>query len=118
MRLPCRVWSPYGAFSDLLGVTKNISRTGVLVLIRKSNGIPETIPGVGEVAHLFVDLPHSPNFEPRCMDCATRVVRVSAVDADTHEIAFEIGKIRVCGRDEQPEAVSLLPEFAGCEHLQ
>jgi len=117
LRLPCRVWSPHKTFSDLLGVTKNISRTGVLVLIQ-SSGIPEIAPKVGEEARLFLDLPHSANFEPRCLDCATRVVRVSALDADAREIAFEIEKIRVCGRDAQPEAVFLFPELAGGDRVQ
>ena len=51
------------------------------------------------------------------MDCTTKVVRLNHVEYEGHEIAFEIDKIRVCGRDEQPEAVSLIPALSG-DYLQ
>jgi hypothetical protein len=57
-------------------------------------GVSEVLPRVGEIAHLEIDLPTSPNFSPRFLDCMAVVVRV--LDQTDHlAVAFELRRVRV-----------------------
>jgi hypothetical protein len=70
-----------------------MSRTGVLATFVRP-GASEVLPQVGEIAHLEIDLPTSPNFSPRILDCMAIVMRV--LDQTDHlAVAFELRRVRV-----------------------
>ena len=70
-----------------------MSRTGVFARFVHP-GASEVLPRVGEIAHLEIDLPTSPNFSPRFLDCMAVVVRVLD-QADHLAVAFELRRVRV-----------------------
>jgi len=70
-----------------------MSRTGVLATFVHP-GASEVLPRVGEIAHLEIDLPTSPNFSPRILDCMAVVVRVLD-ETDRLAVAFELRRVRV-----------------------
>jgi hypothetical protein len=70
-----------------------MSRTGVLARFTRP-GASEALPKVGETALLEIDLPTSPNFSPRILDCMAIVMRV--LDQTDHlAVAFELRRVRV-----------------------
>jgi hypothetical protein len=71
-----------------------MSRTGVLVKF-SHRGASEVLPKVGEIAFLEIDLPSSQSISPRFLDCVGVVVRISEVEADHLEVAFELRRLRV-----------------------
>ena len=92
--LPCHVTSPDTRFVRVGGTTLNMSRTGVLVRFYHL-GASEVLPQVGEVAPLEIDLPRSPRFSPKFLQCMAVVVRVVAVESDHLAVAFEFRWVRV-----------------------
>ena len=79
-----------------------MSRTGVFARFVHP-GASEVLPRVGEIAHLEIDLPTSPNFSPRILDCMALVVRV--LDQTDHlAVAFELRRFRV---EERPTKESV-----------
>ena len=94
LALPCHVNSPDTRFVRVDGTTLNMSRTGVLVRFYHL-GASEALPKVGEVAPLEIDLPTSPSFAPRFLQCMAEVVRVVAVESDHLAVAFELRRVRV-----------------------
>ena len=94
LALPCHVTSPYGRCIRIAGTTLNMSRTGVLVRFYHV-GASEALPKVGEVTVLEIDLPTSPSFAPRYLQCMAVVVRVVAVETDHLAVAFELRRVRV-----------------------
>lgn len=94
LALPCHVTSPYSRLVRIGGTTLNMSRTGVLVRFYDL-GASQVLPQVGEVAPLEIDLPTSPSFSPRFLQCMAVVVRVVAVETDHLAVAFELRRVRV-----------------------
>jgi hypothetical protein len=93
LRLACRVTSWDGHFEEMLGTTTDMSRTGVRVVF-----LDEVAPlklHIGETACVLVDLPRSPYFTPRKLECICRVVRIEDKDPAGPTAAFEIVRTRV-----------------------
>ncbi len=97
LRLACRVTSWDGHFEEMLGTTTDISRTGVRVVF--SDEVAPLKLHIGETACVLVDLPHSPYFTPRKLECICRVVRIGDEDPTRPTAAFEIARIRVRERN-------------------
>jgi hypothetical protein len=71
-----------------------MSRTGALVRFYHVDA-SEVLPKVGESAPLEIDLPTSPSFAPRYLQCMAVVARVVAVETDHLAVAFELRRVRV-----------------------
>jgi hypothetical protein len=94
LSLACSCLSPASKFGQLAGTTLDMSRTGVLARLTKP-GASEVLPQAGETARLEIDLPASPIFSPRFLNCMARVVRVVDVETDHITVAFELRRVRV-----------------------
>jgi PilZ domain len=99
LRLACRVTSPDERFAEIQGTTTDISRTGVRVVFKDMAAVPTLC--IGETACVLMDLPQSPYFTPRLLECIGRVVRVGDTDPGGTAVAFEIIRTRVRERDGQ-----------------
>ena len=97
LRLACRVTSWDGHFEEMGGTTTDISRTGVRVVFPDEVALP--MLHIGETACVLVDLPHSPYFTPRQLECICRVVRIGDEDPTGPTAAFEIVRTRVRERN-------------------
>jgi hypothetical protein len=87
-------------FRELWGFTRNISRSGVLVGLEKVT-VAELRGTIGEVAEINIDLPHSPNFSPRCLIFLTRVLRIAVAESPAPSVACQIGRFRVEDQDKR-----------------
>ncbi len=93
LRLACRVTSPDGRFEELRGTTADISRTGVRVVFL--DDVPQLNLQAGEIACVLIDLPRSPCFTPRQLECIARVVRSADNGCAGPATAFELIRTRV-----------------------
>jgi len=100
LSLVCRVTLAWRESRELTGSTANISRSGVKIVFQDVKDRSE-LPGVGESVRILIDLPHSTNIAPRCMECLGAAVRVETVEDVRFAVAFEIRRIRVCDRSGQ-----------------
>jgi len=94
LRLKCRVsrlWSKSKAFP---GVTENFSRSGILVRFSSVEAVELCSNRVSPVK-IVVELPQSPSFPGRCLECMGYVVRIAEADTPAPLVAFEIGRIQV-----------------------
>jgi hypothetical protein len=80
-----------------------MSRTGVLARFTRP-GASEALPKVGETALLEIDLPTSPNFSPRFLQCMAIVERVLNEGNENLSVAFELRRIRVEDRHKKTPA--------------
>ena len=92
VRLRCQVFSPAGAFENLSGVTRNMSRCGLLVGLEQTDPLSR-LPVAGQAARIVLELPGSAP-EQRCVECRGRVVRV---DRDSPSVAFEFQRFQFIG---------------------
>lgn len=116
LKLSCHVSSPLKTFGEMDGVTENISRTGILVVC-ESGGRTQAVPTVGDVARVVVNLPKSHRFEPRCLDCLAKVVRVGP-DIGPRYLAFEVRRMQFRHRPDKASAPGApFPELAGAGYV-
>jgi PilZ domain len=106
--LPCRICSPRYGPRLLTGVTKNMSRGDVLVLLDGPE--LDVLPCVGDPLIVEIDLPLNHAFGQKCMQCQAAVVRVSRQGSGPVHLAMRIHKMRFQNRagqtsfEEQDEA--------------
>lgn len=93
VRLPCHVAFPESKSRLFVGVTENMSRSGILVIWNR-NGPHLRIPRPGELLTAEIELPPSHAFGRKCMHCQVRVVRVSAPDTGIARVAFQIEQMQ------------------------
>src|ERR1041385_4002607 len=76
VKLKCHVSSPRVWSNGFVGVTENISRSGLLLLWNgKQNG--SRLPRVGDLITMDIELPVHHDFPTKCIHCQGTVVRVS-----------------------------------------
>lgn len=93
VRLPCHVESPYTRSRLFVGLTENMSRSGILV--QWSNSEPGVkLPRPGQLLTAEIELPANHVFGRKCLHCQVTVVRVSAPEQGTARVAFQIGQMR------------------------
>ncbi len=92
-----------GASPLLVGLTVNISRTGLLVRWQVGKGHSQP-PQVGDSLKLDLELPAS-SVGRKCIRCRGRVVRVSVADRRLPLIAVAVAQMEF--RDHAPEPVTL-----------
>ncbi len=99
LQRPCRVAAAEAPFSEITGITADISRSGMLVQLPGMVS-DDFLPKVGETARIVIDLPPSANYAPRSLECTARVVRVAGSDKDKPALAFEIQRMQIRDRPE------------------
>jgi hypothetical protein len=97
--LPCRICSPGSGSQLLSGVTENMSRGDVLVVLEGERASAE-LPCVGDPLLIEIDLPANHAFGQKCMQCQATVVRVSTPDDGPASLAMRIHKMRFQSRAE------------------
>jgi hypothetical protein len=85
----CRVTPANTPQLEVVGLTTNVSRSGMLVKLPRA-AFPAGMPKVGEFARVCIDLPSSGGFPPRSLECSARVVRIEPGETDQQEVAFEV----------------------------
>jgi hypothetical protein len=95
LRLLCRVGadkvvSALGSPSQSLGLTQNLSRSGLLMRWLNAVALPE----VGSALTVDIELPAEGSFGPRVMRCRTTVVRIIASENDLPTVGMRIRNIR------------------------
>jgi hypothetical protein len=76
-----------------MGLTENMSRGDVLVLI-DDEPLRSELPAVGDSLVVDIELPANHIFGRKCMQCQTTVVRVSRSEGGAPRIALRIHKMR------------------------
>lgn len=93
VKLPCHVEFPYTKSRLFVGLTENMSRSGILVLW--SNSDPAVrLPQPGQLLTAEIELPTNHAFGRKCLHCQVTVVRVSPSVQGTARVAFEIGQMQ------------------------
>jgi hypothetical protein len=117
MQLECRVSSPEMRFDELIGITGDVSRSGAFVVFRgrqTSAGLMQA----GERARIMIELPHDSSSSPRCLDCMSKVLRVTDAGADGFCATFEIQRMRVCDRNGQAwDSLTAFVEMTGARYV-
>ena len=94
----CRLSSPRLGSLPLVGVTENMSRGDVIVLLPEECAGSE-LPSVGDPMIVEIDLPANHAFGRKCMQCQTTVVRIATSETGAPRLAMRIHKMRFqsCG---------------------
>lgn len=92
LKLVCHIGSPELGGQRLTGVSKNISRNGVLLRLRNGEVPPESIE-VGRAATVELELPTDHPLEPRCIRCEGEVVRIASRNGGV-EIAVQFSNMQ------------------------
>jgi hypothetical protein len=99
INLACRLTSPRLGNEFLTGITENISRGDIVVLLEEAPAAVE-LPGIGDPIVVEIDLPANHAFGRKCMQCQTTVARVVMGEAGPPRIAMRIHKMRFQSRGE------------------
>lgn len=76
VRLPCHLEMTRSKSRLFVGVTANMSRSGILVAWNADSG-PAELPSPGDLLSVDIELPANHAFGRRCMHCQTVVARVT-----------------------------------------
>ena len=94
------------------GVTKDVSRSGILV---QFPGVvfPDILRQVGSSARIWIHLPGNSRYSPRYLEHQARVVRVSEAETSLPLVAFEVYRVRVrnTGGQAPPDAETARPSL-------
>jgi hypothetical protein len=82
----------------IVGVTGNVSRSGMLVHFPGLT-FPAALKQPGNSVRIVMDLPRNSRFPARFLEQLARVVRVSGDFAGLPTVAFEVYRVRVCSHD-------------------
>ena len=99
INLSCRLSSPRLSGSPLAGVTENMSRGDVVVLLTDEGAAGELF-SMGDPVVIEIDLPANHAFGRKCMQCQTTVVRTSRSESGATRLAMRIHKMRFQSRGE------------------
>ena len=94
LKLKCHVSRLFGKSRSLAGVTENFSRSGILVRFASAQAV-EFFANRAAPVKIVVELPQSPSFPGRCLECMGNVARIAEAGTDAPLVAFEIGRIQV-----------------------
>jgi hypothetical protein len=105
LRLVCRtgpgtVLSALGATSRNIGLTENLSRSGLLM-----KWLDEvSLPAIGSELTVDIELPADSSFGPRLMRCRSTVVRIFTDSDALPTVGMKIRNIRFVEAEQPPEA--------------
>jgi hypothetical protein len=99
VKLKCHVSSPRVWSNGFVGVTENISRSGLL-LLWNGKQVGSRLPRVGDLISMDIELPVHHDFPTKCIHCQGTVVRVSASENEAPRVALSVNymKFRDYGR--------------------
>src|SRR6202142_209075 len=95
VRLPCHVESVKTRSRLCVGLTENMSRSGILVAW-SSEGVALELPNPGDLLSVDIELPANHAFGRRCMHCQAVVARVSAGDKGEPLGGAEVNQREFC----------------------
>lgn len=110
LQMKCHVSSQWNNFAELAGVTTDISRSGVRVTFDDSD-VSGLLKNKAQAIRIVIELPRSPNFPSRCLECMGNVARIVEAGTDRPSVAFEIKRIRV--KDLAQKASESAPSLRG-----
>jgi hypothetical protein len=93
VRLPCHVEFPKSKSRVFVGVTENMSRSGILVSW-SADGLVTHLPKPGELLSVDIELPANHSFGRRCMHCQAVVARVSAGEKGEPIVALQVNQMQ------------------------
>ncbi len=99
INLSCRVSSPRLAGAPLSGVTENMSRGDIVVLVAGDAGACDLL-SMGDPVMVEIDLPANHAFGRKCMQCQSTVVRAGRTEDGAARLAMRIHKMRFQSRGE------------------
>lgn len=99
INLSCRLSSPRLAGGPLVGVTENMSRGDVVVVLSDDGGACDLL-SMGDPVVVEIDLPANHAFGRKCMQCQTTVVRTTRNEFGSARLAMRIHKMRFQSRGE------------------
>ncbi len=93
IRLPCHLVLPGSAVRLRVGLTENMSRSGMLVAWNPEGDSPH-IPKPGDLVKLDIELPANHAFGRRYLHCQAVVTRVSPNGSDGQEVALQVAQMQ------------------------
>lgn len=88
IQLPCYVTSPAGRSRGAMHI-ENISRTGLLMAWRSPTG-SISLPAIGQIVTVEVELPANHSFSPKCIHCQGSVARLALEDRECPRVAVRL----------------------------
>jgi len=111
IRLPCHVSLLRSKSRRFVGVTENISRSGIL-LFWNARAVSD-LPKPGDVLTLEVELPASHSFGRKCIHCQVTAVRISQQNTGGPLVAFQINQMQFRNANVKLAAAEAHPELSG-----
>jgi PilZ domain len=93
VKLSCHVSSPRVWSNGFVGVTENISRSGLLLLWNGEQA-GSRLPRVGDLITMDIELPVHHDFPTKCIHCQGTVVRVSISDKQVPKVALNVNYMK------------------------
>jgi hypothetical protein len=111
IRLRCHVTSPAAWLSNATA-TENISRNGLLIAWGPAEG-RGSLPRLGQILTVEVELPANHGFGPKCIHCQGTVVRVSDPAHATPQVALSVNYMDFRAFDERFAPVHAIEPAVG-----
>jgi hypothetical protein len=93
VRLPCHVEFSKTRSRLCVGLTENMSRSGILVTWNAESSA-EGVPKPGDLLSVDIELPANHAFGRRCMHCQAVVARVSAGEKGQPLVAMQVNQMQ------------------------
>ena len=93
VRLACHVESARTRSRLCVGLTENMSRSGILVAWN-ADGMAAELPKPGDLLSVDIELPANHSFGRRCMHCQAVVARVSAGAKGEPLVAMQVNQMQ------------------------
>lgn len=111
VRLRCHIAGLYGKKRQFIGLTRNVSRGGMLVDWEAGGGL--SFPKPGDLVELEIELPANHVFGRKCLYCQATALRVASGSDGCARVAFQVHQMKF--RDSAARkmaAVSTQEEFS------
>ncbi len=93
VKLPCHVESAKTKSRLCVGLTENMSRSGILVAWQSDSAAPE-LPKPGDLLSVDIELPANHSFGRRCMHCQAVVARISEGPKGEPLVAMQVNQMQ------------------------
>jgi hypothetical protein len=113
VRLRCHVDLPASKLSLFVGMTVNMSRSGIL-LAWDTQGLVSRPPEAGDLVSVDIELPENHSFGRRCMYCQASVVRVTAGEHGVAMVALQVNQMQFRSYDHREHGRVPEPNEARC----
>ncbi len=93
VKLPCHVAYPRSKSRLFVGVTENMSRTGILLSWNADRSM-SNLPKPGDLLTVDIELPANHSFGRRCMHCQAVVARVWTSEPGGIRVALRVNQMQ------------------------